>query len=129
MPSQKSKNTKLATVATLVTALFEAGIFSSSRALAAGGGDIPNQPHSWEECYGVSKAGENACGSSDNRHGCGGAATIDDDPTEWIWVPRGTCKKLTGGVRGRVEKVPLEKLRASARINSKVRRESSDKKK
>lgn len=63
---------------------------------------VPNAPANWEKCYGVSKAGKNDCGASDGSHRCGGMAKEDDMETEWIWVPEGTCLKLTGGVVGKV---------------------------
>ena len=47
-----------------------------------------------EKCYGVAKAGQNDCGSSDGRHGCSGKATKDYDKTEWKYVKTGTCEKM-----------------------------------
>jgi len=46
----------------------------------------------FEKCYGISKAGMNDCGTA--KHACGGQATKDGDPKEWIYVPEGTCEKL-----------------------------------
>jgi uncharacterized membrane protein len=48
-----------------------------------------------EKCYGIVKAGKNDCGTS--KHGCAGMAKVDNDPEEWIHVPKGTCEKITGG--------------------------------
>jgi uncharacterized membrane protein len=48
-----------------------------------------------EKCAGVAKAGKNDCGA--NGHACGGHATVDGDPMEWVYVPAGTCEKLVGG--------------------------------
>ncbi len=50
-----------------------------------------------EKCYGVVKAGMNACGSADKAHGCAGMATEDGSGAEWISLPKGTCEKLVGG--------------------------------
>lgn len=50
-----------------------------------------------EKCYGVVKAGKNACGSADKAHGCAGQATVDGSGVEWISLPKGTCEKLVGG--------------------------------
>jgi len=50
-----------------------------------------------EKCYGVSKAGQNDCSSSDGRHGCAAQSAKDGDKTEWILVPKGTCKRIVGG--------------------------------
>lgn len=52
---------------------------------------------SQEKCYGVVKAGMNACGSADKAHGCAGMATEDGSGVEWIALPKGTCEKLVGG--------------------------------
>ena len=49
----------------------------------------------FEKCQGVVKAGMNDCGTS--KHSCAGQAATDNDPEEWIYVPEGTCKKITGG--------------------------------
>lgn len=50
-----------------------------------------------EKCYGVVKAGMNACGSADGAHACGGQATVDGSGVEWIGVPKGLCEKLVNG--------------------------------
>jgi uncharacterized membrane protein len=52
------------------------------------------QPPGSEQCFGVAKAGQNDCGTS--RHGCGSVAKKDNDPTEWKYVPKGTCEKIGG---------------------------------
>lgn len=57
----------------------------------------PRQPKKWEKCYGISKAGRNDCSSLDLSHGCGGAAKVDGDPKEYIWVPQGFCEKIVNG--------------------------------
>lgn len=48
-----------------------------------------------EKCYGVAKKGMNDCGTA--QHKCGGLATKDDAPDEWIYLPKGTCEKIAGG--------------------------------
>jgi uncharacterized membrane protein len=48
-----------------------------------------------EKCYGVAKKGQNDCGTS--QHKCGGMAAKDNDPEEWIYLPKGTCEKIAGG--------------------------------
>ena len=58
---------------------------------------VPDQPTAWEKCAGISKAAKNDCGSTDGRHNCGGKASKDSDPTEWVYVPKGTCDKIVGG--------------------------------
>jgi len=49
----------------------------------------------FEKCQGIVKAGMNDCGTS--KHSCAGQAATDNDPEEWIYVPEGTCNKITGG--------------------------------
>lgn len=46
------------------------------------------------KCYGVAKAGQNDCASA--SHGCAGAATTDNDPAEWRFVPAAECEKMGG---------------------------------
>lgn len=50
-----------------------------------------------EKCYGVVKAGMNACASADKAHNCAGMAKEDASGVEWIAVPEGVCAKLAGG--------------------------------
>ncbi|CAA6812386.1 MAG: Unknown protein [uncultured Thiotrichaceae bacterium] len=65
---------------------------------------VPEQPKNWEKCAGVSKAGKNDCGSlTKGGHACAGQAESDNLDTEWIYVPEGTCAKLTGGITGKVK--------------------------
>ncbi len=47
-----------------------------------------------ERCYGIAKAGENACGNA--RHSCSGRATQNYLPDEWKMVTKGSCEKLGG---------------------------------
>ncbi|ABZ78739.1 conserved hypothetical protein [Shewanella halifaxensis HAW-EB4] len=72
-----------------------AGILAAS--LSLGAQAVPEQPKEWEKCAGVAKAGANDCGALDGSHGCAGQAKEDNMPTEWIYVPAGTCDKITGG--------------------------------
>jgi len=44
---------------------------------------------------GEAVAGKNDCGNS--RHGCAGQASTNNMADEWLYVPNGTCKKITGG--------------------------------
>ena len=48
------------------------------------------------KCRGVAKKGANDCGA--NGHSCSNQAAKDNDPNEWVYVPEGVCKKITGGV-------------------------------
>lgn len=48
-----------------------------------------------ERCYGVAKAGNNDCQTAASA--CAGSAKQDVDPTAFIYLPEGTCDKITGG--------------------------------
>lgn len=77
---------KATTIASL--SLFVAGaaaIAPAANAIAPG----------MEKCAGIVKAGQNDCGA--NGHSCAGQAKADNDPNEWIAVPKGTCSKIAGG--------------------------------
>lgn len=63
---------------------------------------VPDNPAYWEKCAGIAKAGMNDCGALDGSHGCAGQAKADNLDIEWVYVPKGTCEKITGG---RVAKV------------------------
>lgn len=62
---------------------------------AANAHAIPDAPKVWEKCAGVVAKGKNDCGTT--KHACGGYAKTDNDPEEWIYVPKGTCEKIAGG--------------------------------
>lgn len=49
-----------------------------------------------EKCYGIAKAGENTCANLSGTRSCAGQSTVDNDKTEWVYVVKGTCKKLKG---------------------------------
>lgn len=56
----------------------------------------PEKPtYKYEKCYGVAKAGMNDCFFSGNS--CAGTSVRDNEPGAWIYVPSGTCRKITGG--------------------------------
>ncbi len=48
-----------------------------------------------ERCAGIVKAGQNDCAA--NGHSCAGQAKTDNDKNEWVYLPKGTCDKITGG--------------------------------
>ncbi|MBL8316674.1 MAG: DUF2282 domain-containing protein [Rubrivivax sp.] len=49
-----------------------------------------------EQCYGIAKAGQNDCANLAGSHACAGMAKVDNDPGEWKYVPKGTCKQMKG---------------------------------
>ncbi|MFM7505555.1 MAG: DUF2282 domain-containing protein [Rubrivivax sp.] len=58
--------------------------------------DAPDATKGQEKCYGIAKAGQNDCANLSGTHSCAGMATLDNDPTEWRYAPRGSCKRLKG---------------------------------
>ena len=82
---------------TLVSLIASGALLASTSAQA-----VPDQPAFWEKCAGIAKKGKNDCGSLNGKHSCSGQAAYDNDPNEWVYVPQGTCDKITGG---RVAKV------------------------
>jgi uncharacterized membrane protein len=51
-----------------------------------------------EKCFGVAKAGMNDCSSNKSAHSCAGQATKNNDPQDFVAVPKGTCDKIAGGM-------------------------------
>jgi uncharacterized membrane protein len=82
-------NTKML-VTSAVAAL---ATIAASQVAQSGPAEEPN--FTFEKCYGVVKAGLNDCQTS--THSCAGTSTMDDQKDAWIYVPAGTCSKLTGG--------------------------------
>jgi uncharacterized membrane protein len=72
-----------------------AAVASLSAAGIAQSAPAPQPEFSFEKCYGVSKAGMNDCQT--NTHSCAGTATADNQGDAWIYLPSGSCGKLTGG--------------------------------
>jgi uncharacterized membrane protein len=50
-----------------------------------------------EKCYGIAKAGMNDCASSKNIHSCASQASKNNDPADFVVVPKGTCSKIANG--------------------------------
>lgn len=72
---------------TAITSLLALGITASSVSVYAA---------DEERCFGIAKAGLNACNSNPNAHSCAGHANIDNDAKDFLRVPRGTCLKIGG---------------------------------
>jgi len=49
-----------------------------------------------EKCFGIAKAGQNDCANLSGSHTCAGQAKVDNDPGEWKYVAKGTCKEMKG---------------------------------
>ena len=50
-----------------------------------------------ENCHGIAKAGMNDCSGKKASHSCAGQATKNNDPMDFVVVPKGTCDKIAGG--------------------------------
>lgn len=81
------------------TRYLAASAIAAVAALATAGavqsGPAEQPEFAFEKCYGVSKAGANDCQT--NTHSCAGTATADNQGDAWIYLPAGSCGKLTGG--------------------------------
>ena len=77
--------------------LITATLVGLGGALASTAQAVPDTPQQWEKCAGIVKAGMNDCGALDGSHSCAGQAKSDKLDTEWVYVPAGTCEKITGG--------------------------------
>lgn len=75
-----------------------AGVMAVSASLLASNAlAVPENPKQWEKCAGIAKQGMNDCGALDGKHSCASQAKIDNADNEWVYVPKGTCTKITGG--------------------------------
>jgi uncharacterized membrane protein len=81
-----ASSTQQVLLATALTALL------SGTAAAQVHPEKPSYPY--EKCYGIVKAGMNDCFTASNS--CAGTVETDNLPAAWIYVPKGTCKRITG---------------------------------
>lgn len=79
---------KTVTAAVAGTAL--AGALTLSLATAA-----PAQAADQEKCYGIAKAGQNDCQTSNTS--CAGTSKTDGQWDAWVYVPEGMCDRIVGG--------------------------------
>ena len=63
----------------------------------AGNASAADKKMDMEQCFGIAKAGKNDCSSNKSAHSCPGQATRDNDPMDFVAVPKGTCEKIAGG--------------------------------
>ena len=70
--------------------LLAAGVGLGANALA--------QDKNQEKCWGVSKAGQNDCGSNKTAHSCQGQSKMDYDPNDFKVVKTGTCVQMGGSL-------------------------------
>lgn len=81
------KNSKLIAQSALAS-LLTVGVLAISQPVEAGKKNM-------EKCYGIVKAGQNDCQTSNSS--CAGTAEVDNKPTAFLVVPKGTCDKIAGG--------------------------------
>ena len=77
---------------TLVAAAV-AGLF------ALGAGSAAFAADQQEKCWGVSKAGQNDCGSDKTAHSCAGQSKSDYSPNDFKAVKAGTCESMGGSLK------------------------------
>ena len=75
--------------------LYVASAMTAAIALAGCGGSAKIVQTTQEKCYGVAQAGKNDCAVE--AHGCKGQALATRSAGDFIYLPLGTCDKLTGG--------------------------------
>ena len=81
-----------------------------SLGLAAGGNALAQEKKDMEQCWGISKAGQNDCGSNKTAHSCAGQSKMNYDPNDFKTVKTGTCEKMGGSlVQGKAGKMAMEK--------------------
>ena len=71
--------------------------------LASGSATAAEKKMEMEKCFGIAKAGMNDCSSDKSSHSCAGQATKNNDPNDFVAVPKGTCGKIAGGTMGMPE--------------------------
>jgi uncharacterized membrane protein len=59
-------------------------------------GQVAAQAKDKEKCFGIAKAGQNDCANLAGTHSCAGQNKVDNDPGEWKYVAKGTCKDMKG---------------------------------
>jgi len=59
-------------------------------------GQAAAQDKDKEKCFGIAKAGQNDCANLAGTHSCAGQSKVDNDPGEWKYVAKGTCKDMKG---------------------------------
>jgi uncharacterized membrane protein len=72
---------------TALASLFAVTVMAASQPVEAG-------KKKMEKCYGIVKAGQNDCQTSNSA--CAGTAEVDGKPTAFIALPKGSCEKIVG---------------------------------
>ena len=71
--------------------------------LTGGNASAAEKKMAMEQCFGIAKAGMNDCSTKKSAHSCAGQATKNNDPNDFVAVPKGTCDKIAGGTMGMPE--------------------------
>ena len=61
------------------------------------GSAVAAEAPAMEKCFGIAKAGKNDCSVKQSSHSCAGQGTKDNDPTDFVALPKGTCSKIANG--------------------------------
>ncbi len=101
--------TKLTLNKTVLASAFAAAALAAcgggeTNTSSSGGADIVETAAAggeFEECYGISLAGENDCAAGPGTS-CEGTSTVDYQGNAWTLVPKGTCESIevAGGRKG-----------------------------
>ncbi|MCR4304730.1 MAG: DUF2282 domain-containing protein [Gallionella sp.] len=68
--------------------------------LTSGSANAAEKKMETEKCFGIAKSGMNDCASNKSAHSCAGQAAKNNDPMDFVAVPKGTCDKIAGGMTG-----------------------------
>ena len=49
-----------------------------------------------EKCFGIAKSGQNDCAAANGAHSGAGQRKMDNGPSDWKYVAKGTCEKAGG---------------------------------
>ncbi len=74
------------------------GLLTLGLVANAGAADNKMDMKNMDKCFGIAKAGMNDCSSNKSAHSCAGQATKNNDPMDFVAVPKGTCDKIAGGM-------------------------------
>jgi uncharacterized membrane protein len=75
-------------IANAIAGLLALGFSAASSSAFAGADD--------EKCYGIAKAGQNACNSNPAQHSCASRSKVDNESNDFMLTPKGTCLKVGG---------------------------------
>jgi uncharacterized membrane protein len=79
------------TKTTLLISAVVAGLMTAGLAVSASADDAAAG-----KCYGIAKAGQNACASATGSHACKGQAKTDNEPGDFVLLATADCEKAGG---------------------------------